>query len=120
MKTIKKRHLSDVIRINNQIYPIADIVMFEANVNYTFCYFNDGKKLMCAKTIKSFEGQFNHHGFLRVHRAYIINSAYLSGYSRHKNYITMQNNVKINISRRRKEALDSYLFLQKAYFAHIF
>lgn len=120
MKTIKHKNLSDDIRIGNEIYPIADIVMLEASINYTFFHLNNGKKIMYAKTIKSFEEQFINHGFLRVHRAFIINSAYMERYSRHKNYVLMQNNLRVSISRRRKEFLDYYLFVQKSSFPHIF
>lgn len=120
MKTHKNKTQSNDIRIGAEIYPISDIVMLEASINYTFFYLNNGKKIMYAKTIKSFEEQFISHGFLRVHRAYIINSAYMERYSRHKNYILMQNNLRASISRRRKEFLDYYLFDQKSSFPHIF
>ncbi len=120
MKTPKNNPEDNNIRIGSECYPISDIVMLEAYINYTLFYLKDGKQLLYARTIKTFEAQFVNHGFLRVHRSYIINSAYLAGYSRHKNYLLMKNNLRVSISRRRKEFLNYYLFIKKSSFPHIF
>lgn len=120
MKALSTSRRDNCIQLGLHTYPIAEIVMLEASANYTFLHLRSGQKLIFAKTIKSFESLCHEFEFLRIHRSFIINSTHLKGYYPEDNYVTLQNNLKATISRRRKVSLDYFLFLQKKRFQHIF
>lgn len=115
MRTVTQQiSTEECIRIGLKTYLVSEIVMLEASINYTYIYLNDGTRLVYAKTIKSFELLCFKYGFLRVHRSYIINGAYLSSYSRENNYVEMRNNLKATISRRCKRRLEYFLFIKRS------
>lgn len=50
-----------------------DIVRMEADSNYTHIFFKTKRKLVVAKTLKSFEGLLPKTQFCRVHSAHLVN-----------------------------------------------
>jgi two-component system LytT family response regulator len=87
-----------------------EIMILEANTNYTDLYLLDGKKITVATTLKKLEERFlDFHNFFRSHKSYIVNLDYLSDYQDNSNVFTMQNNKKILISRRRKMAFQEMI-----------
>lgn len=120
MKTLPVKDPQNYLYLGVNAYHISEIVMFQASSNYTYLHLKCGKKLIFAKTIKSFESLCKEYEFLRIHRAYIINSTYLQSYCPNENYVILENNLKATISRRRKCSLDYFLFLRKKRFQHIF
>jgi two-component system, LytTR family, response regulator len=85
----------------NQTIPLADIVMCEGIVNYTLIYMRNGRKIVTAHTLKSFEISLNETGFNRVHRKYLINNQHCIGFDRDNSSLRMGNGMIIAISRRR-------------------
>lgn len=82
-----------------------DIMLLEANTNYTLLYLQDGKKIFVATTLKKLEKRFNVcQNFFRTHKSHIINIEFMTDYQADNNLILMQNQKKILISRRRKNA----------------
>ncbi|MFN3851048.1 MAG: LytR/AlgR family response regulator transcription factor [Spirosomataceae bacterium] len=78
----------------------ADIIMLEADVNYTKIYLNSGQSLLVAITLKRFESQFlQQPSFFRTHKSYIINLAYVADFAED---INMKNQKKVTVSRRRR------------------
>ncbi len=87
-----------------EIVPIAKIVYGEAADNFTKFYFEEGQPLLICRTLKYFEDVLNHHGFLRIHRSYLINPAYVIRYSKGKGgYVTMKNNQELEVSSNKKQ-----------------
>jgi DNA-binding LytR/AlgR family response regulator len=82
-----------------------DIMLLEANENYTLLYLQNGKKLLVATTLKTLEQRFDVcQNFFRSGKSYIVNLNYLSDYQLDRNLIIMQNAKTILVSRRRKNA----------------
>ncbi len=81
---------------------INDIVMLKADSNYTHLYLTNGQKYVFARTIKLFEDILKDHPFERIHKAFIINWGHLQGYDADTESLCLSNNLKANISRRRK------------------
>jgi DNA-binding LytR/AlgR family response regulator len=82
-----------------------DIMLLEANENYTLLYLQNGKKLLVATTLKTLEQRFYVcRNFFRSGKSYIVNLNYLSDYQLERNLIVMQNDKTILVSRRRKNA----------------
>ncbi|MDR7129711.1 two-component system LytT family response regulator [Algoriphagus sp. 4150] len=82
---------------------ISEIVRCEASVNYTELFTKDGKKHIVSKTLKHFEEILTDYGFFRIHNSHLINLSYVKGYAK-SGYVTLLDNLKLEISVRRKEA----------------
>jgi two-component system LytT family response regulator len=85
-------------------YSIKKIVRLEGEGNYTRIYFDKDKPLLASKTLKDFEELLITHGFIRVHRSHLINKVFV-GSVLFDGFIEMTDKSKIEISRRRKEAV---------------
>ncbi|WP_435355960.1 LytR/AlgR family response regulator transcription factor [Emticicia sp. SJ17W-69] len=103
MKTNKLIHLGS----RKNISP-ANILMLKSDSNYTIIYLNDGSKIMSSTTLGIIEKRLKDFGFFRPNRSTIFNLEFMadyenkaqSGYGR----ISLKNNEKIALSRRKSEA----------------
>ena len=84
---------------------VNSVILIEGNINYTKFYLKEGKERVVAHSIKFFERHLETHGFLRVHRAFMINPNHVKTYDEEQNMITMSNGQIALISRRRKNVL---------------
>ncbi len=85
---------------------VEDVVMLRGAVNYTTVYLQNGKQIMIAHTLKYFEDILQDYGFLRVHRAYLINPIHLLEYDRENQKLFLSHNFSAEVSRRRAKNLD--------------
>jgi DNA-binding LytR/AlgR family response regulator len=84
---------------------INNVVLLKGDINYTTFYLKNGNTKVVARTLKFFEAYLQTHGFLRIHRSYIINPNFIKECSESHDFLTMINGLKANISRRRKHTL---------------
>jgi DNA-binding LytR/AlgR family response regulator len=84
---------------------INSVILIKGDINYTKFYLNGGKERLVAHSIKFFENHLENHGFLRVHRTFMINPNYVKTYDPEQESLTMSNGQIANISRRRKGIL---------------
>jgi len=64
------------------IVDVSEIIMLEAEANYTHFYLTDHRKLNYCRILKEFEGLLKiHPQFMRVHRSYLINLDHVVSYS---------------------------------------
>ncbi|NBB30811.1 LytTR family DNA-binding domain-containing protein [Cellulophaga sp. BC115SP] len=82
--------------------PIQQIVMLQADCNYTYIYLKNGEKFLFARTIKFFEYMLKDYRFERIHKTYMINCAHIRNYDAKSQNLILSNNLKATISRRRK------------------
>ena len=110
LDTLKENLKSEFI--TRLALPMADGLMFVdtdeimyliAEGAYTQVVFSNKKRVLVTKKIKYFEENLIHPCFFRSHRSYIINLNKVSQYIRTGNYIIMDDGVKINLARDRKE-----------------
>lgn len=80
---------------------IKDIVHCEASVNYTTLHLKH-KILVCARTIKVVEMLLVDAGFVRIHRKYLVNTAFIHTISEEKKSLCLSNGKVLEISKRRK------------------
>ena len=84
---------------------IRDIVRFEAEDNYTHIFLQTGERITASKTIKSYEDLLAPFNFYRVHKRHVINLNYMRKFVKGDGgYLVMDDDIKIEVSRRRRPA----------------
>jgi two-component system, LytTR family, response regulator len=83
-----------------------DIIVCEANSNYTNIYLVEGRKRVISKTLKDFEEMLLQFDFFRPHNSHLINLGRVKEFIRGDGgYLVMENKMKIPVSKNRKEEL---------------
>ncbi len=84
---------------------IQDIVRLEAEDNYTHVFLNTSERITASKTIKAFEDLLAPFNFYRVHKRHVINLNYMRKFVKGDGgYLIMDDEIKIEVSRRRRPA----------------
>jgi DNA-binding LytR/AlgR family response regulator len=76
-----------------------DIIMIQADINYSIVYLNDGNRLIVATTLKKLEERFSPFAFIRVNKTYVVNSRYVV--EEQENALKLSNSLIISFSRRK-------------------
>lgn len=114
MKTYQQKGNKALLIINHRTskkVSIDNVVLLKGDVNYTTFYLQNGKEKVVAHTIKFFENYLETHGFLRVHRSFMVNPNYIKEYNRDDDILTMSNGHQASISRRRKRNLKGFEYV---------
>jgi two-component system LytT family response regulator len=83
-----------------------DIIVCEANSNYTNIYLVEGRKRVISKTLKEFEEMLLQFDFFRPHNSHLINLGRVKEFIRGDGgYLVMENKMKIPVSKNKKEEL---------------
>jgi DNA-binding LytR/AlgR family response regulator len=83
-----------------------DVAYFEADVNYTIIHFYEGRDKIVATTIGHIHDRMGQHScFIRPNRAFLINLEFINSYQLGE--LLLHNNMKVQISRRRRNDLTS-------------
>lgn len=91
------------------ILKLEDIIVCEAEKNYTIIHLHNKKTVIVSRPLLEYEKSLESTTFLRVHRTFLINLHHVSEYHRGEGGVAiMSNGLEIEISRRKKE-----LFLSK-------
>ncbi len=84
-----------------------EIILFTADTNYTQIHFSDGHKITVAICLKVLEKRFSIcPEFFRTHKSFLINLSFIKklGVSDHEPFVQMQNDYRVAVSRRKKNA----------------
>jgi DNA-binding LytR/AlgR family response regulator len=111
MKTYQQKGSESLLIINHRTSKkilIDDVVLLKGNINYTIFQLQCGKEKLVPHSIKFFEPYLETHGFLRVHRSFMINPYYVKEYNQEQEILTMSNGQQASISRRRKHAMKGF------------
>ncbi|MEA5460034.1 LytTR family DNA-binding domain-containing protein [Arcicella sp. LKC2W] len=112
MKTYKQKGNTALLILNQKTSAkvlVNNVVLIKGDVNYTTFYLNGGQERVVAHTMKFFVNHLENFGFLRVHRAFMINPSYVKEYNPTEESVMMSNGQKANISRRKKHILKKIL-----------
>jgi two-component system LytT family response regulator len=82
-----------------------EITLLEADINYTKIYFEEKAPMIVAVTLKKIEPLFEEHGFLRIHKKFLLNLNYADPSLLKNEIITLPGNVSIKVSRRKRSTL---------------
>ncbi len=111
MKNSNKQIFPPILKLNLKTHKSIcpqEVIMLHGEVNYTTFCLKDGKKIIVAHTLKYFEDQLNKFGFMRVHRAFLVNPQYILKYNEIGHTIEMDCNLIAQISRRRVKEFNNY------------
>jgi DNA-binding LytR/AlgR family response regulator len=86
---------------------VKTVILLEGDINYTIFHLEDGKQQVVAHSIKFFETFLETHGFLRVHRSFMINPNHVKNLNKEQLTVTMNNGLEAIISRRRINMIKS-------------
>lgn len=93
------------------IVKLANIVYLESAGEYIRLHLADGTKLVTLFRLKNMESSLHSSMFMRVHRSYIVNLSYVSGYTKGRVYLSNDDYVPIGESY--KEQFLNYINLEK-------
>jgi two-component system LytT family response regulator len=85
------------------VVKVNDIIRCESDINYTTFYINGGKTIVVSKTMGEFE-RILPPCFFRAHRSHLINLNYVVEVKKRSGIAILENNEKIEVSFRKKEA----------------
>lgn len=86
-----------------------DIVLLEADINYTVVHFKDGEKFIVATPLKSLQSRLEPFNFYRTHKSYMVNLNCVASYLELHKQVQMIDNKKIIVSRRKVNGLKKSL-----------
>ena len=89
--------------LNRTIFiAVEDLLCLQGEGNYTFLHTRDRKRYLVSKTLKEFERTLSSDLFLRIHKSYIVNLAYVQHSPMTKErYVCLADGREVAISRRR-------------------
>jgi DNA-binding LytR/AlgR family response regulator len=83
---------------------IQDIIMLEADSNYTIFHLTDGTKIISSKTLKVWISSISclSNTFKRIHRGFFINTHHVIEHKSSLRVIVLSGGIEVNIARRNK------------------
>jgi DNA-binding LytR/AlgR family response regulator len=112
MKTYPQKGSDAFITINHKTSKkilVSNVVLLKGNINYTAFHLQYGEVKVVPRSIKFFETFLETHGFLRIHRSYMINPNHVKNYNQEQEIFSMTNGQEASISRRRKHTLKGFM-----------
>lgn len=79
----------------------VDIIYCTGVNNYTQFYLRDGSVVTVSRTLKEFETQLGGHGFMRIHKSFLVNLACVTETENNESLV-MTGGSRLNIARRRR------------------
>ncbi|HRO70588.1 MAG TPA: LytTR family DNA-binding domain-containing protein [Chitinophagaceae bacterium] len=82
------------------------IILCEANSNYTNVYLAEGRKKVISRTLREFEEMLSVYDFFRPHNSFLINLKRVKVFIRGDGgYLVMENKMKVLVSKSKREEL---------------
>ena len=86
------------------VLKLEDIIICEAEKNYTIIHLKDKKNIIVSRPLLEYENILEGTTFLRIHRTFLINLQHVTEYHRGEGgVIIMSNGEEVEISRRKKD-----------------
>lgn len=85
------------------------IIRCESEGNYTTLWDADGRRLVCARTLKDFDELLTPFGFLRTHASHLVNLRFVRRYSpREGGFVELHDHSRVPVAqRKRQQVLDA-------------
>lgn len=89
-----------------------EILLLQADINYTVIHFKDGEKFIVATPLKSLQSRLEPFKFYRTHKSFMINLDCVKCYLEPHKQVQMTDNKKVMVSRRRVNGLKKSLSIE--------
>jgi two-component system LytT family response regulator len=91
--------------------PISEVEYLEADGSYVKIYCTNNRCKTVSKNLKYFEAALaDCPTFIRPHRSFLVNSSYVTNYSKSEGgFLMLKRNVQIPVSRERKQAIQEMM-----------
>ncbi|WP_435355527.1 LytR/AlgR family response regulator transcription factor [Emticicia sp. SJ17W-69] len=86
-----------------------EIMLLQADINYTVIHFKDGEKFIVATPLKSLQARFEPFNFYRTHKSFMVNLEFVEHFLEPHKQLQMTNNKKVMVSRRKVNGLKKSL-----------
>jgi len=91
--------------------PVKEIIYCEAHGSYTFVYRIDGSIYVSCKNLRVITRLLDKQGFARIHKSYLVNMECIKTLIMdRKAILVLTNDKKLDVARRKKQALLKKLF----------
>jgi two-component system LytT family response regulator len=113
--TKENKSVEKTITIYNQgeqvLIKVKDLMYLKAQGSYTTIYLNNNKEILTSKNLQQLTEEINDSNLYRIHKSYLVNIAYITAFAPLGNeaIVTLQNQVKLKVGRKYKQALKSIL-----------
>ncbi|MBK8566452.1 MAG: response regulator transcription factor [Saprospiraceae bacterium] len=88
------------------LFSTKSIIRLASEGNYTTVYFENGKKLLLAKTLKDMEESLAMHSFERIHKSHLVNLDHVQSYvNRFGGEVVMSDGSELPVAQRKKSTL---------------
>lgn len=88
-----------------QVVNISDIIFCKSDNSYTTFFLKDNNKLVVSKVLLKFENILKEHGFIKVHKSFLVNLNFISSFEKTTDCLIMSNKLKVPVSVRKKESV---------------
>ena len=101
--------------VGQQSFPVANLVFLQSETNYTWLYWQDGKRMLMPRTLKFYEPKLPKQHFFRLHRNCVVNARYITAIEREESgiYVVLATGERLSISRRRWTAVKQFIHQYK-------
>ena len=104
VKTSNETNKINIISKTGTISVDMDSIMYiEGNKNYQTFYMKDGSTFDARILMSELEKKLDEHGFIRIHKGYLVNHVYIRQIGRGE--VTLTNNKILPIAGKRKEEI---------------
>ena len=86
----------------------SEIIHLEAMGAYTQINLDGNKQYLASKSLGEYEELLGDCGFIRAHKSHLINKLHVS-FLDHDGFVVMRDGKRVEVSRRRKEAVSRFL-----------
>lgn len=90
------------VKDGTSLVETSDIICIEGISNYSRIHIVNQNPLVVSKTLKEYEDLLQDHGFIRVHKSYLVNKKYVRQLDK-DGMILLYNDKNIPVSRRKKD-----------------
>lgn len=100
------------LRMANQ----DEIICLQSDNNYSRIFLSDNSVYVMCRTLKDYETELDSRLFLRCHRSYLINKAFVKEIESHRREcLLLSNGLKVPIARRKSLKVKKLLFSTTVY-----
>lgn len=100
-----------VLKTTDHIHIIEtdEILQAKSDNNYTIFHMADGREIMVAQPLKSYDQRLSPLGFMRVHQSHLVNLQHVKTFQKRQDTLVLANKVQVPVAQSKKARLVDFL-----------